>query len=189
VNFVNCNAQEEVSRDNLNRIFRNARRGRLSKRFTRWTLVNRHGDTVAHVAARYGHLPEDFNQWAITRPGRDGLTVAHVAASKGHLPEGFNQWSLACELSGHTVAHAAARRGRLPVGFRRWALADKRGWTVAHELAMAGWRFPHLFQFWDEDRIWDMHDMKGRTVREIYDAYARMWTSSNKAEDKVLQKP
>jgi len=41
------------------------------------------GRKVAHVAARYGCLPADFDQWDLA--DEDGQTVAHVAAAWGHL--------------------------------------------------------------------------------------------------------
>ena len=93
------------------------------------------GCTVAHAAARYGHLPSGFDRWDLA-DGR-GWTVAHSAARCGHLPSGFGRWELA-DIDGWTVAHTAARYGHLPSGFDRWELADERGWTVAHEAACYG---------------------------------------------------
>jgi len=71
------------------------------------------GCTVAHEAARYGHLPSGFGRWDLA--DSDGRTVAHAAACCGHLPSGFDCWELA-DRRGWTVAHAAARYGRLPPG-------------------------------------------------------------------------
>ena len=56
-------------------------------------LANEDGRTLAHEAARWGNLPESFDQWDLA--DKSGWTVAHEAALAGLLPKGFNQWSLA----------------------------------------------------------------------------------------------
>ena len=71
------------------------------------------GRTVAHSAARCGHLPPGFDRWELA--DIDGWTVAHVAAIGGHLPPGFGRWELA-DRNGRTVAHKAACCGHLPYG-------------------------------------------------------------------------
>ena len=97
------------------------------------------GCTVAHEAARCGHLPSGFDRWDLA-DGR-GWTVAHSAARCGHLPSGFDRWELA-DSTGRTVAHEAARYGSLPPGFDRWELANRNGWTVAHAADCCG-RLPY----------------------------------------------
>ena len=103
------------------------------------------GDTLAHVAARHGYLPDDFKGWAWMSPG-SGMTVAHVAAMYGHLPKDFYNWELAGE-SGETVAHVAAEFSSLPANFNRLSLCDKTGTTVAHILAIHE-RLPEGFDDW-----------------------------------------
>ena len=49
------------------------------------------------------------------REEEGGLTVAHMAARCGHLPSGFGRWELA-DRNGRTVAHEAACCGHLPPG-------------------------------------------------------------------------
>jgi hypothetical protein len=84
-------------------------------------------------AAREGTLPEGFDQWH--RADDKGWTVAHVAASYGYLPEEFKAWGTAAwglsNIDGYTVAHEAARAGILPEDFEYWAFKDKNGNTVA----------------------------------------------------------
>jgi hypothetical protein len=55
-------------------------------------LADHNGRTVAHVAAVYGHLPKDFDQWGLA--DNNGWTVAHEAAKWAHLPVNFSQWDL-----------------------------------------------------------------------------------------------
>jgi len=56
--------------------------------------------------------------------------VAHIAARRGPLPPNFNRWEWA-DQDGWTAAHEAAEKGRLPPDFDRWELTDSKGWTVA----------------------------------------------------------
>lgn len=108
--------------------------------FRQWDLHDPDGVLcLAHLAARNGRLPEDFDQWDIR--DRYGRTVAHEAALAGTLPAFFDQW----EMVGPTpvygwcsVAHAAAWSGHLPEKFDRWELATEDGWTVAHVVAVKG---------------------------------------------------
>jgi hypothetical protein len=71
---------------------RSAIDGTLPVDFDEWSIANREGFTVAHVAAQYGHLPADFSQWELA--DKDGWTVAHMAVRNGHLPANFDQWDL-----------------------------------------------------------------------------------------------
>jgi hypothetical protein len=74
-----------------------AKHGSLPSDFKDWSIANAHGWTIAHEAARYGHLPvfgpDAFNQWRLAT--RIGWTVAHEAASQGKLPVSFDQWDIA----------------------------------------------------------------------------------------------
>jgi hypothetical protein len=103
------------------------------------------GDTLAHVAARYGYLPDDFKGWSWMSAG-SGMTVAHIAAVHGCLPKDFHNWELANE-HGVTVAHLAAEHDTLPEGFNRLDLRSHLGTTVAHILAIHG-RLPEGFDNW-----------------------------------------
>jgi hypothetical protein len=49
------------------------------------------GWTVAHEAAKFGHLPADFSQWEL--PDKHGDTVAYIALTSDMLPISFNKWS------------------------------------------------------------------------------------------------
>jgi hypothetical protein len=64
------------------------------------------------VAARLGCLPADFNQWALAAD--KGWTVAHEAAMYGRLPENFDirLWSMV-DSTGVTVAKVALNEGHL----------------------------------------------------------------------------
>ncbi len=95
-------------------------------------LANNLNLTLAHLAAKHGNLPEDFNKWDL----RDykSKTVAHMAAEHGNIPEGFDwkRYGLMCDIEGRTVYHSAAEGGCLPEWFDEWHLEDEDGWTVAH---------------------------------------------------------
>jgi hypothetical protein len=96
-----------------------------------WKLADDRGWTVAHVAAKHGLLPANFDQWdmAITEQRHRSRTVAHIAAENGTLPDGFDRWELATD-TGWTVAHEATFYGGLPADFDRWELANNKGLTV-----------------------------------------------------------
>ncbi|MDR2574345.1 MAG: ankyrin repeat domain-containing protein, partial [Desulfovibrio sp.] len=148
-------------------------------------LSTPNGRTVAHVAARHGHLPPDFDSWGIAKPS--GWTVAHEAAEHGHLPPGFSRWELA-DCDGWTVAHAAAFKGGLPPDFDQWELIAENGVSVAHRAALAG-ALPNNFSKWDicDDKgqsvahyaahaghlpiagfnRWDLKDREGKTVAHV----------------------
>jgi hypothetical protein len=132
-----------------------ARHGYLPDDFKGWAWMSTgSGMTVAHVAAMYGHLPKDFYNWELA--GHNGETVAHVAAEFSSLPANFNRLSL-CDKTGMTVAHILAIQEDLPDGFDDWGMCDKRGWSVAHEAAKHG-TLPEGF-----DR-WEITDLNGSTV-------------------------
>jgi hypothetical protein len=59
--------------------------GILSEGFQNWAWADQSGRTVAHEAAKYGHLPPDFDRWEFALP--NGWTVAHVAYTYKHLPK------------------------------------------------------------------------------------------------------
>ncbi len=59
----------------------------------------------------HGRLPDGFSYWE-TCDLEDGHTVAHVAARRGDLPADFDRWDLADD-DGWTVAQEAARSGTL----------------------------------------------------------------------------
>lgn len=132
--------------------------GGLPRGFARWRILvgGPREETLAHVAARHGHLPPTFALWYLA--DNEGRTVAHEAALYRHLPPDFDRWELA-DHKGWTVAHVAAMHG-LPLGFARWELADRRGWTVAHEAALFGTLPPGFKQ-------WDLADNEGQTVKQI----------------------
>jgi hypothetical protein len=125
---------------------------RLSCKRSILALADEHGHSVAHTAARYGTLPENFDQWSLA--DEDGWTVAHAAARYGHLPDNPELWGIA-DAHGHTAAHEGAQWAELPDGFNHWSLANKDGWTVAHEGADC---LPELFD------SWELADKHGWTV-------------------------
>jgi hypothetical protein len=60
-----------------------------------------------------------------------GFTIAHWAAQFGNLPEDFTLRGLMCS-EGYTAAYEAVRAGhRLPDNLSRWGLLDCRGLTLA----------------------------------------------------------
>jgi len=132
-----------------------ARYGYLPDDFRGWAWMSSgSGETVAHVAAMYGHLPKDFYNWELA--GQSGETVAHVAAEFSSLPKNFSRLGL-CDKAGTTVAHILAIHERLPEGFDDWGLCDRRGWSVGHEAAKHG-TLPADF-----DR-WGITDLNGWSV-------------------------
>jgi hypothetical protein len=70
--------------------FEMAKAGTLPADFTQWELEHE-GISVAHVAAKFGHLPVVFDKWEIK--DKDGFSVAHVAAGRGDLPGDFDKGS------------------------------------------------------------------------------------------------
>jgi hypothetical protein len=125
------------------------------------------GDTMAHIAAQYAHLPASFSQWELTNTR--GTTVAHKAAEHGRLTEGFDKWWL-MDGDGWTVAHAAVayrvlsisdsgsifdpglmsiditEKAGLPPMFDQWGLKSKSGQSVlAHMLELYSNRFTCKF--------------------------------------------
>ena len=90
---------------------------------------NINGTTPSHIGAKYGYLPDDFNDWALE--DEEGTSVAHVAAEWGELPEDFDQWDIGAPWT--TVAHWAAEHGTIPKNFptELWYMKDNIGTTVA----------------------------------------------------------
>jgi hypothetical protein len=101
--------------------------GGLPAGFSQWTIANKHGWTVAHVAASFGMLPHNFDRWDIVN--KYAWSVAHEAVEHSSLPESFSQWGLPTE-EGWTVAHEAAVWGRLPDNFSQWGRMDSQETTV-----------------------------------------------------------
>ncbi len=91
---------------------------------------NINGTTPAHIAAKYGSLPEGFNDWDLEDD--EGTPVAHVAAEWGELPNTFDRWSIGAD-SGTSAAHVAAEHGTIPNFFPKelWYMKDSSGRTVA----------------------------------------------------------
>jgi hypothetical protein len=81
--------------------------------FKQWGLTDIWGNTVAHIAAENGVLPEDFDEWALS--DADGASVAHYAAEFGTLPSGFDQWDLK-GTDGKTVREVYDKHSANPVG-------------------------------------------------------------------------
>lgn len=91
---------------------------------------NINGTTPAHIAAKYGSLPEGFSDWALE--DEECTSVAHVAAEWGELPDDFDQWDIGAK-TGASVAHWAAEHGTIPKNFPKelWYMKDANGRTVA----------------------------------------------------------
>ena len=60
------------------------------------------------MAASYGQLPTDFDQWQIA--DKEGWTIAHEAAYFDHLPLDFDQWDLMDDHFGLTVSEVVQKR-------------------------------------------------------------------------------
>jgi hypothetical protein len=142
-----------------------AQRGLLPRGFNAWKKIIAYCDhlgegsvfatPIAFALAKYGYLPEWFEDWHLTA-GPERKTVAHVAADCGALPDGFGQWNLR-DAKGRTVAHAAAEKGFLPDGFDYWRMLDGEGDTVAHVAAAHN----HLPKDFDS---WLLKNKEGKTV-------------------------
>jgi hypothetical protein len=172
----------------LERLFRKAEKGKLPPEFSDWSLANKWGVTVAHVAAYSGTLPADIGRDVYKLTDKDGRTVAHDAARYGTLPADMDRDIYKhANKNGTTVAHFAAQYGTLPpdIDHDIFTLADKYGWTVAHSAA----RYGNLSPKFDQ---WDIVDGKGRTVAEVaadkyppdsvLGASARQWLVENRAK-------
>lgn len=94
-----------------------------------WDMADEEGWTLAHEYVSAGRtFPDgDFKQWGLTDTW--GNTVAHIAAENGVLPEGFDEWALE-DADGASVAHVAAEFGSLPPHFDQWDLKGTGGKTV-----------------------------------------------------------
>lgn len=146
-----------------------AKYNNLPDNFDKWFISDNAGNTVAHVAAKYKTLPKNFNQWLLAN--KEGVTVAHIAAENGTLPIYFELWSLADSI-GETVAHVAARYKTLPVSFGQWNIADNKGVTVAHVGAK------HASLPIDFD-MWNLADDDMSTVAHIAAEYKNLPGSFN----------
>lgn len=65
-----------------------------------------------YVMIPHSRLPDGFSYWEICDL-EDGHTVAHVAARRGDLPHDFDRWELADD-DGWTVRDEAVRAGMPP---------------------------------------------------------------------------
>jgi hypothetical protein len=86
-----------------------------------WAMADTDGRTIAHIAASYGNLPDDFELWGLA--DKDGVTVAHTAVIFKQLPDAFNQWDLGNNF-GTSVGIAAAWHNRLPSTFDQWGMVS-----------------------------------------------------------------
>lgn len=80
-------------------------------------------------------IPNDVD---LSARGDEGTeTLAHLAATYGQLPADFDQWEL-LDSNGNTVAHNLAKSwdGQFPDDFEKWDLLDGQGKTVG-EVALA----------------------------------------------------
>jgi len=133
--------------------FEMARLGTLPADFDQWELLeggdqwgtpNAGSWTIAHVAAKYGNLPDGFDQWEIADEYK--WTVAHEAAVFGKLPDGFDRWEMADD-NGDTVAHIAAVWGSLPFDFDfdQFELTNNQGLSVAQTAKNRGILLPERY--------------------------------------------
>lgn len=77
----------------VSRMVTQAINNKLPEGFKSWEVViNDRGDTIAHLCAQLGNLPDDYNDWWITN--FQGKTVAAAAAESGHIPENFHFWNI-----------------------------------------------------------------------------------------------
>jgi len=58
-----------------------------------WRTKDLNGDTLAHLYAKYGVLPDSFSEWKLCSR-RTGKTVAEVAMENDTLPENFVRYDL-----------------------------------------------------------------------------------------------
>jgi ankyrin repeat protein len=97
-----------------------------------------YGNTPAHIAAKWGHLPDDFDFMAFKNiKDSNGNTPAHLVAINGHLPDAFDyrEFKDCKDEEGNTPAHLAAWIGYLPDDFNYMAFKDFKnddGETPAH---------------------------------------------------------
>jgi len=75
------------TREEINKIFKQAKEGTLPPDFTEWDLADWDGWTIAHEAAYYGHLPKDFQDWDLK--DKYGITVEDVIRDSDYLPDDF----------------------------------------------------------------------------------------------------
>lgn len=119
---------------------------RLPEHFNQWLMTDKNGSTIAHYAADYGNLPEN---WTIEKElwllvDNNGNTIAHIAASSSSLPldwtDNPEDW-LICDDQNFTVAHCAASTDSLPSDWiennkQHLFLINGYGMSIAHYLAI-----------------------------------------------------
>jgi len=109
------------TKEEIEVFFKQAVEGTLPEDFSDWDQpLSDDERTVAHVAAMYGHLPEDFGKDDLSLWGlktANGETVAHTAAKYNTLPDYFNQWELTNRY-GKSVAEIAVLYHNIPKGYR-----------------------------------------------------------------------
>jgi hypothetical protein len=106
------NQKEYKKEKTIERLFEDAKTGKLSPEFSDWSLADKKGKTIAHEAAMYRNLPADIDRDIYKLADKYGKTVAHEAAWRKHLPPEFErpdyeQWGMV-DGEGQTVAHVAA---------------------------------------------------------------------------------
>lgn len=151
-----------------------------------WGVSNREKNSVAHIAASKGLLPnfgDDWFGWNMTNTG--GSTVrsfydnsaplfsstdkakstlqfnnALEAAQNRKLLGDAYEWTLV-NLDGYSVAHTHVKnQGRLPRYFKHWGLIDASGRSVAH-LYLDRDKLPGYFQ------DWHITDQTGESVAHV----------------------
>ena len=108
--------------------------GHLPSNFSHWEIRNVNGRTVAHDFVESQIMSPQFKQWGLTISDGSGWSVAHEAAQYGTLPDDFDLWGLV-DASGELVGFVAVRNGRIPDDPNAWCLCNSDGWTIAHEMA------------------------------------------------------
>jgi hypothetical protein len=71
-------------------------------------MADKNGWTVAHEAAKYKHIPANFDQWGLL--DENGNSVAFVALIMGCIPNNFTQWDTE-NADGTTMKTFALRSG------------------------------------------------------------------------------
>lgn len=101
---------------------------------------NCRGETLAHILAYNGLLPERFFiPGVLALADKDGNAVVHILAKRKDLPEKYftREWLSLKNKDGWMAAHNAAWQGRLPAKFLTEEilnLEEENGWIVGNTL-------------------------------------------------------
>jgi hypothetical protein len=132
-----------------------------------WDRTDEHGQKLAFYRLFWGPLPEGFDKWDMT--DRNGLTILEASAKSGQMPEDFYEWTkLVNSKTGRCVAHFAIwhedtqKRLRALNDERIWLARDRDEWTVAHQAALVGARYPAYLD--------NVKDGRGVTVGQVRQA-------------------